>query len=97
LLKGYLEKGYYNIGLHLIAEAFQQLYIKEHIEWKDDIWMTLEEISSIPKTSIDDYIGIPVTNPWPVAVHHQLMYQGSQIQEVLHYMPQFANASNVVI
>ncbi len=97
LMKGHLEKGYYNIGLHLIAEAYQQLYIKERIEWNDDIWKTLEEISTIPKTSIDDYIGLPVTNPWPVAVHHQLMYQGSRIEEVLHYLPQLTSVSSLVI
>ncbi len=94
LLKGHLEKGYYNIGLHLIAVAYYQLYIKAPIEWSDDIWESLEAISTIPKRDIDNYIGLPVANPWPVAVHHQLMYKGIQISEVIHQLPQFANAPN---
>ena len=91
LLKGHLEKGYYNIGLHLMAEAFQQLYIKDRITWSDDIWETLEAISTIPKSAIDHYIGIPVKDPWPVAVHHQIVYRDAEISTVVSHLPQSAN------
>ena len=96
LLKGHLEKGYYNIGLHLLAEAYRHLYIKETIQWSEDIWEALEIISTIPKASIDDYIGLPVTNPWPVAVHHQVMYKDTQIPEVMEQLPQFATENIMV-
>ena len=90
LLMGHMEKGYYNIALHLMAEAFDHVYNKEPVHWQDDIWSSLENISGISKTSIDDYIGIPVANPWPVAVHHQLTYKDIQISEVIQRLPQFA-------
>ncbi|MEP6647578.1 MAG: zinc-dependent peptidase, partial [Saprospiraceae bacterium] len=96
LLKGHMEKGYYNIALHLMAEAYESIYIKKKMEWHDDIWKQLESISTISKKSIDDYIGLPVSDPWPVAVHHQLMYRDIQIAEVVHELPQFATESIIV-
>ena len=91
LLKGHLERGYYNIGLHLMAEAYRNLYIKEPITWSDDIWETLEAASTISKNTIDDYIGIPVEDPWPVAVHHQIMYKNTNIPTVVSHLPQSTN------
>jgi|SRR5687768_15145983 len=96
LLKGYLEKGYYNIALHVIAESFAHLYMPDAINWPDDIWEQLEEISSISKGKLEAYIGLPLLDPWPVAVHHQLMYRDAQIPEVLEVFPQFKNAVEII-
>jgi hypothetical protein len=89
LLKGHLEKGYYNLALHAMAIAFKEKYIQEPIEWPADIWERLEGISSIERTKLEDYLGMPVNDPWPVAVHHQLIYKEALIPEVLQYLPQF--------
>jgi hypothetical protein len=88
LIKGHMEKGMYNIALHTMAEAYATCYVKGAIDWADDIWEQLEKISTIPKDRIEAYIGHPITNPWPVAVHHQLMYKGAQIAEVEKQLPQ---------
>ncbi|HJW30870.1 MAG TPA: zinc-dependent peptidase [Saprospiraceae bacterium] len=88
LIKGYLEKGYYNIGLHLMAEAFQQVYLKKKMAWPADIWDKLEAISGINRDRIEAYIGLPVDDPWPVAVHHQFTYADAHIEEVTHELPQ---------
>ena len=92
LLKGHLEKGYYNLALHASAIAFKEKYIQQPVVWTDNIWERLEQISSIDHNRLEDYIGVPVTDPWPVAVHHQLMYRNSNIPEVLQFFPQFENA-----
>ena len=84
-----MERGYYNIALQMIAEAFAISYVKEKIIWPDDIWQQLEVISSISKEKIEAYIGLPLTDPWPVAVHHQVTYRGTVIPEVLEKLPQF--------
>lgn len=89
VIKGHMERGYYNIALHVMAEAFASCYIKEAIQWPDDIWEQLETISSISKEKIESYIGLLLTDPWPVAVHHQVTYRGTVIPEVLEKMPQF--------
>lgn len=88
LIKGHMEKGMYNIALHALAEAYSVCYIKEKIQWPDDIWEHLEAVSTIPKAKIDAYIGLPVDDPWPVAVHHQVMYQSANIPEVVKQLPQ---------
>lgn len=93
LLKGHLEKGYYNIGLHLMAEAYQHCYLRQGVAWSEDIWTTLESISSMSKEVIDDYIGLPVLNPWPVAVHHQVTFSGVNIPEVVQELPQLSTES----
>ena len=90
LIKGHLEKGYYNIGLHLMADAFQQIYLEEKIVWHPDIWIQLEEISGMSRDSIEAYIGLPLDNPWPVAVHHQVVFHNAQIEEVTSRLPQLA-------
>ncbi|MEP6794982.1 MAG: zinc-dependent peptidase [Saprospiraceae bacterium] len=95
LLKGHLEQGYYNIGLHLIAEAYQHCYLRHEIKWSENIWESLETLSSISKEAIDHYIGLPVLNPWPVAVHHQVIYKGARIPEVVQELPQLATQSSV--
>ncbi len=91
LLKGHMEKGFYNIALHAMAVAYQHYYIKQPVQWPADIWEKLENISSIHRQRIEDYIGLPVEDPWPVAVHHQLTYQGCEIPEVLEILPQFSH------
>jgi hypothetical protein len=83
-----LEKGYYNIALHIMADAFQLLYLKEEIQWNENIWEQLEEISGITRDSIEAYIGLPVNNPWPVAVHHQVTFQHARIEEIISRLPQ---------
>ncbi len=88
VIKGHLEKGYYNLALHMMAEAYQKIYLKKDIPWPESIWTRLENISSIPRHSIDAYIGLPVSSPWPVAVHHQYVYAGAGIEEVIKEIPQ---------
>lgn len=87
LIKGHLEKGYYNVGLHMVAEAYQQVYLKENIEWPANIWDTLEHISGMTRDKIEAYIGLPVNDPWPVAVHHQVVF-AADIDEVSSRLPQ---------
>lgn len=89
LIKGHMERGYYNVALHMIAEAFAISYVKEKITWPVDIWQQLETISSISKEKIEAYLGLPLTDPWAVAVHHQVTYRGTVIPEVLERLPQF--------
>lgn len=89
MLKGHLEKGYYNIALHAVAEAFRHVYMKRTMDWPPDIWDRLEKISSIDRKKIEDYLGLPLLDPWSVAVHHQLMYRDAHIPEVLNVCPQF--------
>jgi len=88
VIKGHLERGYYNIALHMMAAAYQKLYLKKELKWEDDIWLKLESISSISKDSIDAYIGLPVVSPWPVAVHHQYVYAGANIEQVTSVLGQ---------
>lgn len=87
LIKGHMEKGMYNIALHAMAESYAFCYIREEIQWPDNIWEQLEEISSISKERIEAYIGLKVLDPWPVAVHHQVTYAGASIPEVLQRIP----------
>jgi hypothetical protein len=89
LIKGHMEKGYYNIGLHAIAQAYAICYPGEPIQWPLDIWEQLETISTIPRDRIAAYIGLPLTDPWPVAVHHQVTYRDVVIPEVQRKLPQF--------
>lgn len=89
LLKGHLEKGYYNLALHAMAEAYRHVYMKRPIDWPPDIWDRLEKISFISRNKLEIYIGIPIPDPWPVAVHHQLTYRDTLIPEVLNVFPQF--------
>jgi len=89
LLKGHLEQGYYNLALHAMAEAYRYLYMKHTIQWPPGIWDTLEKISTIDRSRLEDYLGLPIPDPWPVAVHHQLMYRNVHIPEVLDVFPQF--------
>lgn len=91
LIKGHMEQGYYNIALHMMAEAYQTLYLKNRLKWDAAIWSVLEDISSISKDSIDAYVGLPVNDPWPVAVHHQYVYAGANIDEVTNALPQLRN------
>ena len=88
LLKGHLEKGYYNIALHTMAIAFREVYHKEQITWPEDIWDKLESISGISRERIEKYIGLALEDPWPVAVHHQVTYAHSQLPEVTAVLPQ---------
>ncbi len=88
LIRGHMEKGLYNIALHTMAQAYATCYIKEPIQWPDDIWEQLEAISNIPRDRIEAYIGLPLDDPWPVAVHHQVTYAGAAIAEVQQKLPQ---------
>lgn len=95
LLKGHLEKGYYNLALHALAVAYKLLYMKDPVSWPDDIWEQLENISGIERQKIENYIGLPMTDPWPVAVHHQLTYSQSHIPEVIQRLPQFWTTGSI--
>lgn len=88
LIKGHLEKGYYNIALHMMAEAYQKVYLKKTISWSESIWPGLEKCSSISRDSIEAYIGLHLHDPWPVAVHHQYTYAGAEFKEVVGQLPQ---------
>ena len=94
LMKGHLEKGYYNTALHAVAEAYQAQYMKDPVVWASDIWDRLEQVSGIRRDQLEAYIGLPQENPWPVAVHHQVTYQGAEIAEVLHQFPQLKRIHN---
>lgn len=89
VIRGHMEKGIYNLALHAAALAYQQSYPLQVITWPVDIWDQLEAVSSIPKSRVDAYLGLPVDDPWPVAVHHQVTYAGTRIPEVLKVFPQF--------
>lgn len=78
-----------------MAEAYQHCYFRNEIHWNDTIWESLETLSSISKEAIDQYIGLPVLDPWPVAVHHQVIYKGALIAEVVKELPQLASLSIV--
>ena len=97
LLKGHLEKGYYNLALHAMAEAYKYEYIHHPVKWPEDIWERLEEISAISREKIEAYLGMKIMDPWPVAVHHQLMYKGVSIQEVLAVFPQFGSQKELAL
>jgi hypothetical protein len=97
LLKGHLEKGYYNLALHAMADAYSYEYIHHPIKWPDDIWEKLEEISSISRDKLEAYLGMKIMDPWPVAVHHQLMYRDASIAEVLSVFPQFGTPNELTI
>ena len=88
MLKGHLEKGYYNIALHTMAIAYKEVYMNKDVAWPEDIWHQLELISGISKERLEDYIGMPLNDPWPVAVHHQVTYSNSHIPEVVEVLPQ---------
>lgn len=88
LIRGHMEKGFYNIALHAIAEAYAACYLQEPMQWPEDIWDQLESVSTISKEKIDAYIGLPVDDPWPVAVHHQVMYPKADFPEVMKHLPQ---------
>lgn len=90
MLKGHVENGYYNVGLHAIAECFYHTYIKKPILWTDDIWERLEKASGVTRSKIEAYIGLPISDPWPVAVHHQLIYKNAHISEVIQWIPQLS-------
>ena len=87
LIRGHMEKGVYNVGLHAIAEAYAHCYLTEEISWPDDIWHELEIISTIPRDSIESYIGLKQLDPWAVAVHHQATFAGVGISEVQERIP----------
>lgn len=75
LFKGHAEKGFYNIALHATALAYQNEYMDKDIVWPDDIWEKLEGASTISREAIEYYLGLPVTDPFPVCVHHMITYQ----------------------
>lgn len=88
LIKGHMEKGIYNIALHAAADAYAKIYITQPLQWPDDIWSQLKSISSITHEQIEAYLGLPLRDPWPVAVHHQVTYLDTRIPEVLGVLPQ---------
>lgn len=88
LIRGHMEKGFYNLALHAMAEAYRVCYFRQAISWPPDIGKKLEEISSIPGERISAYIGVAPEDPWPIAVHHQFTYVGASIPEVQMVLPQ---------
>lgn len=90
IIRGHMEKGIYNLALHAAALAYLVSYPVEAVDWPEDIWEQLEGISSISKDRIEAYLGLPIDDPWPVAVHHQLTYEGARIPEVIRVFPPFS-------
>lgn len=88
LIMGHGTPGYYNVGLHLMAEAYRQCYPFPDPVWPEDIWERLEDVSGIDKSKLETYLGVPLTDPWPVAVHHQVMYPRANFQQVTGIFPQ---------
>jgi len=88
LIKGHMEKGMYNIALHAAGEVYAKYYALPGLKWPADIWGQLESISAITQEQIEAYLGLPLEDPWPVAVHHQVTYRNARIPEVLDRLPQ---------
>jgi len=71
LMKGVLERGYYQIGLHEYANVFLNSYPNlNYPTLPDDIWAQLESVSGYSKDYIHEYINIPDVNPMTVSIHH---------------------------
>ncbi|MFN0015466.1 MAG: zinc-dependent peptidase [Saprospiraceae bacterium] len=77
LMPAFLQPGtLYNIGLHEYAKAFVLTYPKEIYPdlSGENTWANLEAISNMPLTHIESVIGLPVTDPLPVAIHHYITF-----------------------
>lgn len=90
MIKGFAEKGYYNTAIHALAEAYSSLYVSERMHWEETIWEDLEDMSGISKQALESYIGLELNDPWPVAVHHQVMFSGARIKNVEDELPYLA-------
>lgn len=91
LIKGHAVPGHYNIALHAVAEAYAHLYPPASTDWPDTIWDELEAISGYSRHALETYTGMPMDDPWPVAVHHQVMFPQAVIGQVLGVFPQLRN------
>jgi hypothetical protein len=91
LIKGHGEPGHYNIALHLMAEAYSVCYPPGKITWPETIWDDLEAISGYSKQALEAYTGMQMDDPWPVAVHHQVMFPQARIGQVGAVFPQLRN------
>lgn len=94
LILGHGTPGYYNIALHLVAEAYRHCYPVSESAWPEDIWTSLEQISGISKDKLEAYLGVPLADPWPVAVHHQVMYPDAMIPRIIAQFPQLSKDSS---
>lgn len=90
LVKGFGEPGFYNISLHAMAEGYASLYMEEQPSWSESIWQDLEEMSGISKEALETYLGTELKDPWPVSVHHQVMFAGARVKEVELELPYLA-------
>lgn len=93
LIQGHGIPGYYNVGLHLMAEAYRHCYPFPEPEWPGDIWEQLEAVSGIDKQKLETYLGLPLADPWPVAVHHQVMFARADFPQVPRVFPQLGKAA----
>lgn len=91
LIKGHAVPGHYNIALHVMAAAYTQYYRADPVGWPDTIWDELEAISGYSRHALETYTGMPMDDPWPVAVHHQVMFPTARIQQVMDVLPQLRN------
>ena len=91
LIKGHALPGHYNIALHVMAEAYAHYYRPAPVAWPDSIWDELESISGYSKSALETYTGVPMEDPWPVAVHHQVMFPHARIGQVVGVFPQLSN------
>ena len=78
MMAGHLQPSkYYDITIHIMAEAYKKKYGAELLpKMSEVVWILLKMISNISKEKLEDFIGLPQDDPWPVAVHHYFIYPG---------------------
>ena len=79
LTTGFMTPGkYYQTGLHALAEVFAAKFEADYPG--EDIWPSLEAISGVSKSKIEDLTGLNQDDPWPVAVHHWFSFRSRFMQ-----------------
>lgn len=64
--------GIYNVVFHEQAKVFRECHPEKDLELpaEDWVWEKLATISGLSKTTIQQTIGLPLHDPYPVSVHH---------------------------
>lgn len=77
LMRSFLQpNALYNIGMHEYAKAFRLTYAHESFPGlpEETIWDDLKTISQMSREHIEAVVGVPVTDPLPVAIHHYFLF-----------------------
>ena len=77
VMRAFLEPGaWYQVALHEYGRAYTLSYPEKDYPQFDheNVWDKLEAASGMPKEHIDSLVGIPVTLPLPVAIHHYFRF-----------------------